>query len=319
MSRIDVELGELARGHYENFPVLSWLVPRELRRHFARVYWFCRTADDLADEHDGSAEARRHALMKLRAFRERFAMAAQAGHAPIDDEATSKSGIRHVDAFGSLARTIHEKKLSIEPFHSLLDAFEQDQLVTRYASLEQLLDYCTRSANPVGRIVLQLGGLDPASPSSAMILGKSDTICTALQLVNHCQDVRRDALERDRIYIPLSTELSEDEIRKIAERSKAGPSDAATTGRWITPVLAHARRLFSSGQDLPEMLRHHPNANVRKLAPVVHLMLGGGLHIQMLCEQQPGTLLRRRPYVSKISKMKLLLRSMIWSLTSRVG
>lgn len=308
----------LTQRHYENFSVLSWLVPRELRVYFARVYWFCRTADDLADEHDGSAQSRQQALEKLDQFRRGLDRALdRVLSEPASAAQQNSKDIRPDAALGSLARTIRERKLSIGNFHSLLDAFEQDQRVTRYQSLEQLLEYCTKSANPVGRIVLELGGLDCNASESAEIVRKSDAICTALQLVNHCQDVRRDALERDRIYVPLTGtddagSMTEGDVRRIAQASGGETSDQMQVERWIAPVLAHARALFSRGSDLPEMLRQHPDARVRGIAPAVHVMLGGGLSIQRLCEKQVGTLLVHRPYVSKLRQMSILGRTMVW-------
>jgi squalene synthase HpnC len=291
----------LAHTHYENFSVLSFLVPRHLRPHFANIYWFCRTADDLADEHDGSPAARQQALTSLRHFRERF------------NDALSEPA--HKDShLTSLASTIHAHRLNPALFHSLLDAFEQDQTVTRYHTLDQLLDYCTRSANPVGRIVLQLSGLDLAAPSSAPLLTQSDAICTALQLVNHCQDLRRDLLERDRVYLPsIDPESTAARLRLIAT-APSSPALGDETLTHLTPVIAAARALFEQGRDLPLALRRHSSADLRAIAPTIHLFLQGGLAIQSLVERDAASLIWQRPRISKPARLLLVLGSAFWKL-----
>src|SRR5262249_22466811 len=153
----------------ENFPVLSFLLPRRLRQDFANVYAFCRTADDLADEGEDPAQRR----VLLAAWRQelRQCFAGKPAH----------------PYFVALQETVRRHALEIRPFEDLLDAFEQDQDVTRYESWDELLRYCERSANPVGRIVLAL--CDQLDEERAAL---SDQTCTALQLVNFWQDVRRD-------------------------------------------------------------------------------------------------------------------------------
>jgi len=296
----DAQALALTREHYENFSVLSVLVPKPLRAPFAHVYWFCRSADDIADEHDGTLAARQRALQRLREFRTQF------------DASLARDGSASMNApgvFSALATTIRKHHLSPELFHALLDAFEQDQSVTRYTSLTQLLDYCSRSANPVGRIVLQLRGIDLSAPASAQLTQLSDAMCTALQLVNHCQDIRRDLLERDRVYIPLPSTLSNADLRTIA--LSHGSPDAQNTNALervnagITPVVLHARSLFESARDLPLLL---PTS----IAAPVHLMLAGGLHIQSLVEESSSTLFWHRPIVSKWTQSRLFLGSLLW-------
>lgn len=170
----------LALGRYENFSVLSALVPRDLRDDFAAVYAFCRWADDLGDEVGDPVRS-----LELLAWWRRELEQCFAGEP------------RH-PVFIALHPTITKHDLPMQPFDALIRAFEQDQTKRRYETWEEVIDYCTRSADPVGRLVLMLCG----EPRTEEVFTLSDKICTALQLTNHWQDVKRDILERDRIYIP---------------------------------------------------------------------------------------------------------------------
>ncbi len=170
----------LAHGRYENFSVLSALVPHDLRDDFAAVYAFCRWADDLGDEVGDTNRS----LELLAWWRSELQLCFE--------------GRPRHPVFLALQPTIEKHDLPIEPFDALIRAFEQDQSVTRYETWRQVLDYCTRSADPVGRLVLMVCGERRDDETFAL----SDKICTALQLTNHWQDVKRDILERDRIYIP---------------------------------------------------------------------------------------------------------------------
>lgn len=175
--------------HYENFPVASWLCPARLRPTIAALYHYARTADDIADEGDASADRRLAELADYRAELER----ALAGQPPVDP--------RWSGQFAALARAIEAHRLPAQPLHDLLDAFEQDVRYTaansRYADTAALLDYCSRSADPVGRLLLHLYGVQDAQS-----LRQSDAICSALQLINFWQDLGQD-LRRGRHYLPL--------------------------------------------------------------------------------------------------------------------
>lgn len=171
----------LARNHYENFPVASWLLPRALRRPVAVIYAFARQADDLADEGDLSTEAR---LAGLAAF-----------DAMLDGIA---AGTPQSTALGlALADVIQRHALPIDLFRDLLSAFRQDVTQKRYAHFGEVMDYCRRSANPIGRLLLHL-----LKHSDAHDLACSDAICSALQLINFYQDLAQDYTENGRIYIP---------------------------------------------------------------------------------------------------------------------
>jgi squalene synthase HpnC len=172
-------------NHYENFPVASLLCPARLRPAVAAIYWFARTADDLADEGDPDAATR---LADLAAYRDDLA-AAVAGRAPSP---------RWPGVFEPLARVIAQFRLPTALLADLLSAFEQDVVKQRYADRAELLDYCRRSANPVGRLLLHLYGVDDAAS-----LARSDAICSALQLANFWQDLSVDT-SRGPLYVPLA-------------------------------------------------------------------------------------------------------------------
>ena len=169
---------DLARTHYENFPVVTWLLPRELHQHFYNVYAFCRWADDLGDEIEDSTES----LRLLGWWR--------------DELQACFAGTVHHPVFVALKGTIDEFEIPVTPFEDLISAFEQDQTVHDYDTFEQLRDYCRRSADPVGRIVLHL-----CRTFCDENVEFSDSICTGLQLTNFWQDVARDA-DIGRTYLP---------------------------------------------------------------------------------------------------------------------
>ncbi|MEM1108776.1 MAG: squalene/phytoene synthase family protein [Planctomycetota bacterium] len=173
---------DITRANRENFSVASQLLPKELRGDFHAVYAFCRWADDLGDA-PGIAEDPDRALSLLGWWRQELA--------------DCYAGRPRHPVFVALASTIEQHDLPQQLFADLIDAFVQDQTVKRYENWDQLLDYCTRSANPVGRLVLRLYG-ERSDTSDEL----ADATCTALQLTNFWQDVRRDVLERDRVYIP---------------------------------------------------------------------------------------------------------------------
>ena len=169
--------------HAENFPVGSWLVPARLRPAVLAIYRFARHADDLADEGDVPTSEREAALLAL--------------HMALDEAAQgSPSGVPVVDG---LVAPVQRHGLHWRHFHDLLDAFLQDLRVKRYATEAQVQDYCRRSANPVGRLLLQLYGV-----GSDTALAQSDAICSALQRINFLQDIGLDAV-KDRVYIPAAT------------------------------------------------------------------------------------------------------------------
>ncbi len=173
--------------HYENFPVASLLCPPKLRAGVAAIYWFARTADDLADEGNETAESR---LAMLAAYRRDLDAVAHGGN----------PSSRWEGVFNPLREALERFALPVDALHALLDAFEQDVVKHAYLDHAELLDYCRRSANPVGRLLLHLHGItDPQA------LSRSDSICSALQLINFWQDLGMDT-RRGRHYVP-QTEL----------------------------------------------------------------------------------------------------------------
>src|SRR5580765_8665343 len=185
----------MARAHYENFPVASWLLPAAMRPHVAAVYAFARVADDIADEGTAPAEDR---LARLNAWQRRL-------HAAVADygNASSASSHAHEDLIVvALAHSIRTLDLPIALFDDLVSAFGQDTMTTRYDSWDAVFDYCRRSANPVGRLVLRIAGhRDEALDRAA------DAMCTALQLTNFWQDFGRD-WRAGRLYVPADVQAA---------------------------------------------------------------------------------------------------------------
>lgn len=270
----------VARRHYENFTVATRLVPARLRQHLANVYAFARWSDDLADE-SPSPEAARVALA---AWRERLdrCFAGRPDH-PV---------------FVALADTVRRCGLAIDPFSDLLAAFEQDQTVTRYGDRAALLDYCKRSADPVGRIVLALEGCRDADRISL-----SDSVCTGLQLVNFWQDVKRDRLA-GRVYLP-----AEDMRRHgVDEALLDGERATANVRALIREEVEWAREWLRRGLPLE---RSAPPV----LRPAIGMFIRGGLAIAAAIERTGFDTLARRPTVSRWTKASLAGRAW-WSLAT---
>jgi hydroxysqualene synthase len=229
-----------ARGHYENFPVASLLVPKSQRPHIAAVYAFARAADDFADEGSWTVDER-HRLLDLWLCRVRDAAAH--GHSTRGAEAGEPTHVHAI--FVALGATMRVKSLPVQLFEDLLSAFRQDVTTTRYASWSDVLDYCRRSANPVGRLVLRIAGYDDRQ----MDLW-SDAICTALQLTNFWQDVKRD-FDRGRIYMP------EEELRAHGASADAlrGSGIDDPWRRALTSAARRTRALFDAGLPLCDRVR----------------------------------------------------------------
>lgn len=268
----------LAESHYENFHVASWFLPESLRPHFHAIYAYCRISDDLGDE-VGSAEASL-ALLELWG---RELDACYAGKA------------RH-PVFIALGETIRQCGIPKEPFADLLVAFRQDQTVTRYESMQDVLAYCRYSANPVGRLVLYAcGEVDEATREEKFRL--SDATCSALQLANFWQDVSVDIL-KGRVYLP------QEDMRRF------GVSDETIHAGLTTPEfralmkheIEYARSLFAQGLPLIGCVR-------RDLALDLDLFSRGGLEILKAIEKRDYDVLSSRPAISKGTKLALALRA----------
>jgi phytoene synthase len=183
----------LARRHYENFPVASWLLPARMRPHVAAVYAFARVADDFADE---GARTPAERLAALDAWERRLEEAGE-GRPPAREPIPDLLPPDTDAVFAALGHTIAACRLPVSLFQDLLSAFRQDVTKQRYVSWEEVLDYCRRSANPVGRIVLRIAGC-----CDGQLDASSDALCTALQLTNFWQDLERDR-DKGRLYVPL--------------------------------------------------------------------------------------------------------------------
>jgi squalene synthase HpnC len=261
----------LATHHYENFHVVSFLLPKRLHQDFYNVYSFCRWADDLGDEIGDTAES-----LRLLSWWRRELQAAYAGRAshPV---------------FVALQETVQRHQLPLTPFDDLIKAFEQDQTVTRYHSWEDLFQYCRYSANPVGRLVLGLCGYRDEARQQL-----SDATCTALQLANFWQDVVID-LEKDRIYLPLDLLAAHGypveglAARKFDLRFRAAMREAVQV----------ARELFLQGLPLAGMVD-------RRLSIDLELFSRGGLKVLEKIERQDYDVLRSRPSISKLERVALL-------------
>jgi squalene synthase HpnC len=263
----------LAASHYENFPVASWLVPGDIRPHVAAVYAFARTADDFADEDGYTARER---LRLLDEWLERLHAAVGAvdggvvptGGGAHDPDAASPHTRDAI--FRALGHTIRARHLPVWLFEALLSAFRQDVTVTRYATWEAVDDYCRRSANPVGRLVLRLFGHD-----DARLDRWSDAICTALQLTNFWQDFAVD-WRRGRLYVPEAEWAAAG-----ARLDDLAPDMAATPREWQRALAAcggRTRALFDAGRPL---LAHLPGRLRWELRATWH----GGVRVLERLEQ----------------------------------
>lgn len=266
----------IATGHYENFPVVSFLLPKHLHGDFYNVYAFCRWADDLGDEINDSAES----LRLLKWWR------AELGR--------MYAGETTHPVFVALSQTVRKHALAIEPFANLITAFEHDQVVTRYADWDEVFAYCRNSANPVGRLVLGLGGYRDANRYEL-----SDATCTALQLANFWQDVSVD-LAKDRVYLPQDLLSRHGVGLEELYARRFTPGFAAA----MREACALARKLFIKGAALPPLLD-------RRLALDVTLFSRGGMCILDKIEKQGYDVLTARPYIGKGERIRLLLRALV--------
>jgi len=277
----------LATHHYENFNVVSWLLPRELHQHFYNVYAYCRWSDDLGDEVADSARA----LQLLDAWEDELKLI----------YAADGPGPSH-PVLIALRETIRAKNIPITPFSDLLRAFRQDQTVKRYATWDAVYDYCVYSANPVGRLVLYLCGYSDAARQKM-----SDATCTALQLANFWQDVSRD-LEKGRIYIPLEA-LAEHGLTEADIVSKKFDQRYVALMRAL---IARTRELFDAGRPLAKTVQPF-------LRTDLEMFSRGGLAILDAIESSGYNTLQSRPSVSKLTQAKLLTQTLAVTAFSRFG
>ncbi len=273
----------LARAHYENFPVASWLVPRAMRPHVAAIYAFARVADDIADEGETPPERR---LAQLAAWRARL-------HG---DRSAGADVHPHADGiFTALDYTTRRYALDVGLFDDLLDAFTQDVTVTRYARWEDVLDYCRRSANPVGRLVLALAGCN--SPEA---LAQSDATCTALQLTNFWQDFGRD-WRAGRLYVPH-------DVLALHGADEAGIGADPMPTAWqavFRDVDARTAALFAAGRGVADHVRGRLRYELRAT------WLGGSLIRQRTARLRRSSF-HARPTLTAADVLRLGRDAILW-------
>jgi squalene synthase HpnC len=264
----------LARSHYENFSVASWFLPKKLREHFFNVYSYCRISDDLGDEVGDAAQS-----LALLDLWERELDACYGGSP------------RH-PVFVALRETVRRFDIPKHEFSDLLTAFRRDQTITRFLKFEDVLDYCRYSANPVGHLVLYLGGY--RDPERQQL---SDYTCTALQLANFWQDVSVD-WQKGRVYLP------------VEDLNRFGVSEDDIAQRKATPQfielmrfeVQRAREWFDRGLPLVKMVRP-------EFAIDIELFSRGGQEILNAIEKQGFNVLASRPKISKARKLWLVVRA----------
>ncbi len=275
----------LARSHYENFPVASRLLPRAMRPHIAAVYAFARIADDFADEGTAPAGERQARLSAWQGRLHRAAAGAENG------DATSEAD----QVFVALGHSIRTLKLPVSLFDDLLSAFGQDTTTARYASWRDVLDYCRRSANPIGRLVLRIAGYDDARLDRS-----SDALCTALQLTNFWQDFGRD-WRAGRLYVP----------REVQDACGAAEADLEA-GRMTRPWTAAIERATAFTRSLFDEGRAVCDGVAGRLKLELRLTWLGGARILERVERRRADLLTYRPALGMADAPLLLLRAAGW-------
>ncbi|TDM06343.1 MAG: squalene synthase HpnC [Ideonella sp. MAG2] len=277
-------MGRVSVDHYENFPVASWLCPPDLRPAITAIYWFARTADDLADEGDTDPVQRR---ADLAAYRQDL-------QALYQGQAVAQ---RWASVFAPLQAAVLRHELPQEPLLQLLDAFEQDTYNLPFADRSALLTYCSRSANPVGRLLLHLYGVQEASAQA-----QSDAICTALQLINFWQDLSRD-IPRGRHYL-ADTDLQRWEIARADLSGLVElKADAPQAQAMVADLVAWAKALMCQGQSLVHRLPGRAGWELR-------LVVQGGLRILEKIEAMNFRCLAQRPRLSAWDAPVLIWRAL---------
>lgn len=272
---------QLARSHYENFPVASWLLPKTLRQPVSVIYAFARTADDFADEGDEDQAKRLSQLNDFSLALTEIGQGHYQGENPI---------------FIALADVIEQHQLPLSLFEDLLTAFKQDVVKSRYSDFNDVLAYCLYSANPVGRLLLHLDKQD-----TVLQLQQSDAICSALQLINFYQDIKQDYVEQDRVYIPLD----ELHAQGLNEADLIQP-DTDRIAPLIRDLYRRTAEMMRQGFPLGVSLKGRMGWEVRA-------MTLGGIQTLALLAQQSNQDLLTRPRLTR----KLLLGILLKSLSKR--
>jgi squalene synthase HpnC len=267
----------LAQKHYENFPVVSWLIPSELKNDVAIIYWFARTADDLSDEGNLSSSER---LEKLEEFGKRL------------EKLLTNEPANNLEA--ALKNTISTKNLNPEHFHNLINAFKQDVIKNRYRNFDEVLNYCSNSANPVGRILLELFRIRDDKANFY-----SDKICTALQITNFIQDTKVD-FEKGRIYYPLEDmeHFSVDE--KVFEMRR----NNLNFKKLIEFSVNRVQQYFDEGKPILKFLSG-------KFKYEIVWTIKGGEEILNKIRGADFDVLSDRPKLTKVDFFKIFIKSLL--------
>ncbi|MES2407681.1 MAG: squalene synthase HpnC [Pseudomonadota bacterium] len=263
-------------GHYENFPVASILLPRRLRRPVAVIYRFARSADDIADEGDATPEQR---LAELDVYR--LELSRIEAHQPT-----------HTPLFNQLEGVIRNHALPLQPFRDLLDAFSQDVVKTRYAHFGEVMEYCKKSANPVGRLMLALYG-----ETDTRSLAYSDAICSSLQLINFLQDVGID-YQKNRIYLPLDEMLK----YQVDETQIARHDTAGLWQPFMLMQIERARKILQGGAPLGKVLKGRIGLELRMI------IMGGATILEKLHKTR-GDIYTQRPILNAADWLNMFYRA----------
>jgi squalene synthase HpnC len=272
----------ITKEHYENFPVASFLIPKEKRKYIYAIYAFARAADDFADEPG------------IRSAEDRLNLLNDWGNKLKD----CYEGKAYDPIFIALKETVNDCSIRVETFEALLKAFKQDVIKNRYANFDEVLFYCNNSADPIGRMILMvLGGRDEK------MFFYSDKICTALQLTNFWQDLEID-LNRNRIYIPL------DDMNRFGYSEK--DLLEKTINKNFTGLMKfevdRTRSLFHEGKEIYELVR--TNDNLKRFAKELKLIILGGLHILNKIENLNYNVFYKRPVLTTVDKIRLVSKSL---------
>ena len=272
----------LTREHYENFPVASFVLPKHLRHPISLIYTFARQADDFADEGRHKPETR---LAMLQGFREQLDI--------IEDNGHSKSAF-----FKDFGVMIRKHKLPLAPFYDLLDAFSQDVTKTHYDNFTELLDYCRRSANPIGALLLYL--FEKATPENMVY---SNKVCTALQLINFYQDISidfEDKNHKSRIY------LCQDEMKKfgITEGQIAAQHVNADWEKFMMFNIERAEAMLIEGKPLEHILPGRIGLEMR-------MIIGGGEQVIHKLKNSRGDIFKHRPTLKVWDWPVILLKALL--------
>lgn len=268
---------EFTKSHYENFPVVSLFIPKDLRKHIAIVYQFARQADDIADEGGENAVLR---IENLELYKNQLL--------------NSLNGKYDSPFWAAFHNTILQYNLTQKYFFDLLDAFNQDIIIKRYQTYNELLGYCEKSANPVGRIILELHNIN-----EAQVLEFSDAVCTALQLTNFYQDVSID-YQKDRIYLPI------DEMEKfcVTENIFQLKENNINFQRLLKYQIERTQDLFRRGEYILDRLP-------RRLRYQIKMTILGGEKILQKISQINYNVLNDRPTLTKFDISQIIFRTLI--------